>query len=102
VKDDTTVLVTRAVQTTVLLPYEGKIKTSHLEQILIDALAEPELYDRFQGRELKNLYENGSRAYALNCSQMLKYASNRRKRATAEDLRRNSKSCQEYLTDAND
>jgi len=72
VKDDTTVFVTTAVQTKALLPYEGRIKTSRLEKILIDALAEPELYDRFQDRELENLYENASRAYALNCSQMLR------------------------------
>lgn len=102
VKDDTTIFVTKTVQTTALLPYEGRIKTSLLEKILVDVLAEPQLYGQFQGWELENLYENASRSYALNYSQMLKYANNRGKRPAAEELLKHSKSYQEYLEAAND
>lgn len=97
VKDDTTVFVTRAVQTTALLPYEGRVKTSRLEKILVDALADPELYGQFQGWELENIYVNASETYALNYSQMLKYATNRGKRVAAEELLKGSKSYQKYL-----
>lgn len=97
VKDDTSVFVTKTVQTTALLPCEGRISTSRLEKILVDALAEPELYAQFQGWELENIYENASEAYALNYSQMLKYATNRGKRPAAEELLKGSKSYQKYL-----
>lgn len=96
-KEDTSVFVTKTVQTTALLPYEGRINTSRLEKILVDALAEPELYAQFQGWELENIYQNASEAYALNYSQLLKYATNRGRRPAAEELLRGSKSYQKYL-----
>ncbi len=96
-KSETTIFVTKTVQTTVLLPFDGNIKTSRLEKVLVDALAEPRLYGQAQGLELENIYENASETYALNYSQMLKYATNRGKRDAVDDLLKRSKSYQEYM-----
>ena len=97
VQSETTVYITKALKTTAVIPYEGNIKTSTLEKILVDILAEPELYGQSQGIELENIFANTSGKYVLDYSQMLKYATNRGKRKDAEALLMNNMSYQDYL-----
>lgn len=96
-QSETIVYITKALKTTAVIPYEGNIRTSTLEKIMIDILAEPELYGQSQGTELENIYVNTSENYVLDYSQMLKYATNRGKRKDAEVLLMNSASYQNYL-----
>jgi hypothetical protein len=99
---DTTVYVTKQLKTPAVLPYTENKKISSLEKILVDLLAEPELYGQSQSEELNHIYKNASERYALDYPQMLKYATNRAKREEAEALLSSSTTYQKYLEARND
>lgn len=99
---DTTVYVTKQLKTPAVLSYAGNIIISSLEKTLVDLLAEPELYGQSQSEELNQIYKNASERYALDYSQMLKYATNRGKRKEAETLLLSSTTYQKYLEARND
>lgn len=95
-KNESPVFVTKTIQTTALLTLQKNIKTAKLEKILVDALCDTELYGQNQGWELENIYQNTSEKYALNYSQLLKYATNRGKKEEVSKLLERSKAFRKY------
>jgi len=68
------------------LPLEGNIRTSTLEKLLVDLVCDEDIFGQYQGEELKNIYQNATERYAINFSQMLKYAAARKKKAPVREL----------------
>lgn len=65
-----------------------KIKVPKLEKILVDLFCDKDLFNAFQGSELKNIFHKSFSTYAINSSVLINYA---RRRAREKEL-------QEYIT----
>ena len=65
---------------------KGKIVVPHLEKILVDLVADEELFQAFQGRDLLEIYSNSQRLYAVNEGRLLRYAQRRGRRETVLSL----------------
>jgi hypothetical protein len=72
------------------LPKENNIRTANLEKILVDLVCDADIYRQYQGEELQNIYKNATEMYAVNYSQLLKYAAARKKKAEVLDMLRDS------------
>jgi hypothetical protein len=46
----------------------------------VDLVCDDDVYGQYQGEELTNVYQNATESFAVNYTQMLKYASARKKR----------------------
>ena len=68
------------------LKCEENICYANLEKILVDLACDERLYGQYQGTELENIFKNSSEKYAINYSQMLKYALARKRRPQIEAL----------------
>ena len=68
------------------LQKENNIRLANLEKILVDIVCDEDIFGQYQGEELLNIYRGMTEAYAVNYSQMLKYANARKKRAYVEEL----------------
>jgi hypothetical protein len=58
------------------------VRASSLEKILVDLVCDYDIYGQYQGEELINIYKNSTFDYAVNISQVLKYAAARKKKAS--------------------
>jgi hypothetical protein len=72
------------------LPTSGKIHYANLEKNLVDLVCDVAIYGQYQGDELENIYQNITERYAINYSQMLKYASARKKKLEVLSLLENT------------
>ena len=71
------------------LPKEKNVYIASIEKILVDLVCDADIYGQYQGEELKNIYQNAASDYAVNYSQILRYAAARkRKAAVLECLRK--------------
>lgn len=52
----------------------------------MDLVCDDRLYGQYQGTELENIFKNATEKYAINYSQMMKYALARKRRADVEIL----------------
>jgi hypothetical protein len=80
-------LISRSPKQTV----KSEIEIASLEKILVDVFCDKDLFLAYQGTELKNIFSNAWKRYAINLSAMMTYAE-RRKRGNAlmEYLNKNS------------
>ena len=62
------------------------IRIANIEKILVDIACDENIYGQYQGDELKNIYHNATEKYAINYSQMLKYAAARKKKPLILDI----------------
>ena len=62
------------------LPQENNIRVANLEKLLVDLVCDEDIYGQYQGEELRNIYRNATGSYAVNFSQMIKYAAARKKK----------------------
>ena len=65
---------------------ENNIRVANLEKILVDLVCDQDIYGQYQDEELQNIYINAAESYAVNYSQMLKYASARKRKAAVLEL----------------
>ena len=62
------------------MPKEKNMRMANIEKILVDLVCDEDIYGQYQGSELENIYMNATERYAVNYSQMLKYAAARGKK----------------------
>jgi len=65
---------------------EENYRSSNLEKLLVDIVCDDDIYGQYQGEELINIYSNATDRYAVNYSQMLKYATARKKKAVVQKM----------------
>jgi hypothetical protein len=80
------IIVSKALQTTAIKKQQKLISIAKLEKLLVDIVCDPDIYGQYQGWELENIYRNSIGKYAINFSQMLKYATNRGRKCDVEKL----------------
>jgi hypothetical protein len=68
------------------LKKEGNLRRANLEKILVDMVCDQDIYGQYQGEELQNIYIGATERYAINYSQMLKYAAARKKKPNVIEL----------------
>ena len=68
------------------LPQENNIRIANLEKLLVDLVCDESIYGQYQGDELQNIYQNATDRYAINYSQMIKYAAARNKKDPVVDI----------------
>ena len=68
------------------LTQNNNVRAANLEKILVDLVCDEDVYGQYQGKELQNIYKNVSDIYAINYSQMLKYATARKKKAPVLEM----------------
>jgi hypothetical protein len=68
------------------LAKEGNLRRANLEKILVDMVCDQDIYGQYQGEELRNIYNGAAERYAINYSQMLKYAAARKKKPGVIEL----------------
>jgi len=64
----------------------NNVRTSSLEKMLVDLVCDESIYGQYQGEELLNIYNNSTIDYAVNYSQMLKYAAARKKKDSVMEI----------------
>jgi hypothetical protein len=67
------------------MPKENNVKFAIIEKILVDLVCDTDIYGQYQDIELYNIYRNATELYAINYSQILKYASARGKKDDVVD-----------------
>jgi hypothetical protein len=67
------IVVNRLVTQAPLQDVEG-VPTTTLEKLLVDLVAQPDLFAAYQGRELQTIYQNAAESYSLNYNRLLRYA----------------------------
>jgi hypothetical protein len=70
------------------LPRKKNVRAANLEKLLVDLICDQDIYGQYQGEELRNIYRNATEGYAVNYSQMLKYAAARKKKAAVLEMLR--------------
>ena len=68
------------------LTQEDNYRSANLEKLLVDIVCDDDIYGQYQGEELINIYINATDRYAVNYSQMLKYAAARKKKAVVQKM----------------
>jgi hypothetical protein len=68
------------------LPKEKNVRAANLEKLLVDLVCDEDIYGQYQGEELQNIYQNATEGYAVNYSQMLKYAAARKKKTAVLEM----------------
>lgn len=68
------------------LTKEGNLRRANLEKILVDLVCDQDIYGQYQGEELRNIYSGATKRYAINYSQVLKYAAARKKKPDVIEL----------------
>ena len=68
------------------LPRDKNVRAANLEKMLVDLICDEDIYGQYQGEELQNIYRNAIDVYAVNYSQMLKYAAARKKKAAVLEM----------------
>lgn len=59
---------------------------SSLEKMLVDLVCDEEVYGQYQGEELRNIFRDATNNYAVNYSQILKYAAARKKKDAVQEM----------------
>jgi hypothetical protein len=70
----------RALKSSPLVDTDSMASLAALEKILVDLVADKDIYPQYQGEELLNIYRNSTGEYQVNFSRMLKYAATRGRR----------------------
>jgi hypothetical protein len=68
------------------LPQQKNVRAANLEKILVDLICDEDIYGQYQGEELRNIYRNATESYAVNYSQMLKYAAARKRKTSVLEM----------------
>ena len=68
------------------LPRDKNVRATNLEKLLVDLICDEDIYGQYQGEELQNIYRNATGSYAINYSQMLKYAAARKKKTAVLEM----------------
>ena len=76
------------------LPKDKNVRLATLEKILVDLVCDADIYGQYQDNELINIYRNATDLYAVNYSQILKYAAARGKK---DDVINNLQETSEYM-----
>jgi hypothetical protein len=67
------IVVNRLITQAPLQEVEG-MPTTTLEKLLADLVAQPDLFDTYQGSELQTIYQTAAEGYSLNYNRLLRYA----------------------------
>lgn len=62
------------------MPKYNNVRLATIEKILVDLVCDADIYGPYQDSELSNIYKNATELYAINYSQILKYATARGKK----------------------
>ena len=68
------------------LTQEGNMRIANLEKLLVDLICDEDIFGQYQGKELKNIYQNVTENFVVNFSQMIKYASTRKKKVAVLEM----------------
>lgn len=68
------------------LSCKNNVCCANLEKLLVDLVCDEKIYGQYQGQELENIYQNSMAKYAVNYSQILKYAAARKRKTDVEAL----------------
>jgi hypothetical protein len=61
---------------------DNGIRTANIEKMLVDLVCDNNIYGQYQGEELSNIFIGATKIYRVNYSQLLKYATLRKKKDT--------------------
>jgi len=75
------------------MPKKNNVRLAPIEKILVDLVCDADIYGQYQDSELGNIYNNATELYAVNYSQILKYAAARGKK---DDVIKNLQETSEY------
>jgi len=76
------------------MPKDNNVRLATIEKILVDLVCDADIYGQYQDSELSNIYSNATELYAVNYSQILKYAAARGKK---DDVVKNLQETSEYM-----
>ena len=76
------------------MPKDNNIRLATIEKILVDLVCDADIYGQYQDSELSNIYYNATELYAVNYSQILKYAAARGRK---DDVIKNLLETSEYM-----
>ena len=74
------VLVKPELSVSPAMPKDNNVRLATIEKILVDLVCDADIYGQYQDSELSNIYKNATELYAINYSQILKYAAARGKK----------------------
>lgn len=69
---------------------EGNVRLANIEKTLVDLVCDEDIYGQYQGEELQNIFQNATERYAVNYSQLLKYAGARKRKETVIQILQNT------------
>ncbi len=69
---------------------EGNVRLANIEKTLVDLVCDEDIYGQYQGEELQNIFQNATKRYAINYSQLLKYAGARKRKETVMQILQNT------------
>ena len=72
---------------------ENNVRLATIEKILVDLVCDTDIFGQYQDNELTNIYRNATEIYAINYSQIIKYATARGKK---DDVIKNLRETSEY------
>jgi len=76
------------------MPKNNNLRLATIEKILVDLVCDTDIYGQYQDSELSNIYRNATELYAINYSQILKYAAARGKK---DDVIKSLQETSEYM-----
>jgi len=76
------------------MPKYNNVRLATIEKILVDLVCDADIYGQYQDNELSNIYNNATELYAVNYSQILKYAAARGRK---DDVVKNLQETSEYM-----
>lgn len=66
------------------------VRLANIEKTLVDLVCDEDIYGQYQGEELQNIFQNATKRYAINYSQLLKYAGARKRKETVMQILQNT------------
>lgn len=67
------IVINRLITQAPLQEVEG-IPTTTLEKLLVDLVAQPDLFEAYQGSELQTIYQNAAESYTFHYHRLIRYA----------------------------
>lgn len=66
------------------------VRLANIEKTLVDLVCDEDIYGQYQGEELQNIFQNATKRYAINYSQLLKYAGARKRKEAVMQILQNT------------
>jgi len=88
------ILISKELSVNPTMQKDSNVRLATIEKILVDLVSDADIYGQYQDTELLNIYRNATEMYAINYSQLLKYAAARGKK---EEVVSNLQETSEYM-----